>query len=202
MNKTLRMGAAGAAIAFAMSMGTVAHAADDADATAKVEVLKPLVLTNTADLDFAAVAVNGAGTAAMAIDAAGSPDLTCSANLVCVGNTSLAAFTVSNGSAGRTVTVSLPAAGIDLVHTAPAVAGAPDATTEVIELDNYVTDATSNSVTDAGGTTTTWYTVALGAAGAADEGTASFQVGGELNFDGGEVAGSYEGTFNVSVEYS
>ena len=33
-------------------------------------------------------------------------------------------------------------------------------------------------------------------------GTAAFEVGGDLTFDGTEVAGVYTGTFDVSVEYS
>jgi len=200
MKKTLKIGAAGAVIALSMGMNSIAHAADDADATASVEVLRPLTLTNDAGLDFGAVAVNGSGTVAMAIDGFGAADLTCSTDIVCTGTSGLAGFTVSDGSGGRTVTVDLPSAGIDLVHTAPADPLAVDPATEVIELGSYVTDADEG--TDIFGDPNGEYSVTLGGSGDPDEGEASFQVGGTLTFDGSEVAGTYEGTFNVSVEYS
>lgn len=187
MNKLLRMGATGAVLAAAMATGSVAHAAATASANASVEVLRPLKLEKVDDMYFGAVAVNGAGTATLAADGT----LTCSADLVCTGTPVLAEFTVTEGTPNKQVTIDLPT-NIDLrLNTLAATDVAT--TAQKIELSNYVTDATAGS-DGAGGTA---YSVMLNASS-----VANFQVGGTLNFDGSEVAGTYEGTFDVSVEYS
>ena len=71
-----------------MATGTTAYAADNADATATVEVMKPLTLTKTTDLNFGQALVSGAGT--VAVSPAGA--LTCaSAGVVCSGAVNAAA---------------------------------------------------------------------------------------------------------------
>jgi hypothetical protein len=60
-------------------------------------------------------------------------------------------------------------------------------------LNNFNSDAALE--TDINGDT--YYEVTLSSSG-----TETFGVGGDLSFDGTEVAGVYEGTFAVSVEYS
>ena len=200
MKNIFRTGAASAAIVMALGMGSAVQAAE-ASADAKVEVLKPLSLEKTADMDFGAVAVNGSGTATLDFDADGAGELTCSADIVCVGTSNLAGFRVFGGSAGRTVGVTLPAA-IDLVHSAPADPANPT-NAEVIELGGYTTNADATNTFDTDGTTilSTSYSVDLGALGDADEGEATFDLGGTISFDGSEIAGEYTGTFTVSVEY-
>ena len=64
MKNVFRLGAVAAAFAV-MATGTTAYAADNADATATVEVMKPLTLTKTADLNFGQALVSGAGTVAV-----------------------------------------------------------------------------------------------------------------------------------------
>jgi hypothetical protein len=94
-----RIGAAGVAIISAMGMANSANAAT-ASATADAVILAPLTVTNTDNLDFGTVAVNGAGT--VAVSSGGTR--TCSANLVCSGTPSAAAFTVA-GAASVNVSI-------------------------------------------------------------------------------------------------
>ena len=179
MINKLRYGAAGAAIAFALGMTSVANAADNADADATAEVLSALTLevaTGTA-LDFGAMVVSGAGTVSLAAD--GTLDCS-STSIVCSGTTSVPTFNISGGTVGKAVTVSLPSASVDLVRQGTAGTLASD----VIVLNGFVDNTTAGEVT-------------LDAAGGG-----SFQVGGTINLDGTESAGIYDGTFNVSVAYS
>ncbi|MDE2596583.1 MAG: DUF4402 domain-containing protein [Sphingomonadales bacterium] len=105
MRTSLRLAAAGAALAAAVSFGGVANAATTANATASAEILSTLTVTKTKDLDFGQIAANGAGT--LAITGAGAS--TCSASLVCTGTRQVADFTVT-GTAGSAVlaTVTTP----------------------------------------------------------------------------------------------
>lgn len=175
MKNVFRLGAAVAAFAV-MATGTTAYAADNADATATVEVLKPLTLAKAADLNFGQALVNGAGT----ITIAANGGLTCtSAGVICSGAVTAASFDISGGTAGKAVTITMPTSANDLIRL-----GAPAATTAA-------SDRIGLSLT------TPAAEVTLNAAG-----ERSFGVGGTITFDGSETPGVYESTFNVSVEYS
>ncbi len=181
MTKTLRIGVA--AIATFAAMGTAAHAQDSASADAQAEVLEALVLTNNSALDFGAMVVSGAGT--VTLDPANS--LSCTdPDIVCSGTTSVAAFDVE-GTANRAVTINLPTGTVNLRH--PSYNAATSTGEHTIELDTFTsseTNATSGDPeVDLDGT-----------------GNGSFTVGGTINIDGTEEAGLFEGTFDVSVEYS
>lgn len=176
MINKLRYGAAGVAIAAAMGMGSVAHAADNADATAQAEILAALTLdlqTGTL-LDFGQMVVNGADT--VVLDPAAN--LTCGTNLVCSGTPSVPAFDISGGTANKDVTVNLPTSAITLLRQG----GTGGVAADEIELDTFTASST---------------TVTLDGAG---DGT--FTVGGTIHIDGTESAGVFDGTFNVSVEYA
>jgi hypothetical protein len=100
MFNKFRIGAAGVALISAMGMAGSANAAT-ASAFANAEILAPLVVTKTADLDFGTVAVNGAGT--VTLDAADGK--TCSGTLICSGGSTSAAFHI-DGAALSNVTIS------------------------------------------------------------------------------------------------
>ena len=184
MKNVFRLGATVAAFAV-MATGTTAYAADNADATASVEVMKPLTLTNTADLDFGPALVSaGGGT----VTVSPSGGLTCSsAGVVCSGTVSAAAFDITGGTAAKKVSVILPAV-TNLVRVGAAVG--TTAAADLIGFGSLTTDAVLNA-------TNGDREVTLGATGAG-----TFNVGGTITFDGSETPGTYEATFNVSVDYS
>ncbi len=188
MKKFLRFSAASAVVAASLGMSTVAQAQDSASADAFAEILTALQLELDlgSKLDFGAMVVTGAG--AVSLDAAtGNLDCTAAA-IVCSGTTELAAFSITAGTAGKGVTVNFDTPSVTLLRNGGTVGTAAD---ELV-LDNFNSDATL--VPDIAGD---YYEVTLGAGG-----LGAFQVGGDLTFDGSEVAGVYEGTFDVSVEYS
>lgn len=179
MINKLRFGAAGAAIAAALGMASVANAADNADATATAEVLSALTLEVAAGtkLDFGSMVVSGAGTVALAADGT----LTCTdPDVICSGTTSVPTFNISGGTINKAVTVTLPTGTVNLLRSG----GAPANASDVIVLGSFVDDTTAGEVTLDG------------------SGAGSFDVGGTITFDGSEVPGVYSGTFNVSVAYS
>lgn len=199
MTKTIRFGAATAALAAALSMSTVAHAQASDTATATAEVLQALTLASDgSDLDFGSMVVTGAGV--VSLDADGNFDCT-DADIVCSGTTSVAGFDVT-GTASKNVTINLPSATVELRHTDydatdPTLSGAD----YVIELDSFDSNsAYYNNTTDPLDPTiitSEWYELQLDASG-----DGSFDVGGAITFDGSEIAGVYSADFTVSVEYS
>lgn len=192
MKNLIRLGTVGTAMVVAMGMSSAAMAAASANSTATVEILKPIQLENISGLNFGAVAVNAAGTVVLSTDNV----TTCNGGLVCTGTTSVSEFRVFNGTAGKSVTITMPA-NLDLVSTAAVVPGSPTAS-EKVELTNFTTDAATRTVTN-GGTTATVREVTLSNNAAAE---ANFKLGGTLTFDGSETAGVYNGNFTVTVEYS
>ena len=202
MNKSIRMGAAGAALAAALAFAGAAQAADNATATATAEVVKPLTLVKDVDLDFGKLVVAGAGT----VDVATDGTATCSANITCYSTTTAAAFTVTEGTIGKEVKFSLPSGSIDLVRIGAIDPGTGFAASDVIVLDTLVTDATQNTIFDTDGITVLgyYYTVNLVDDGSGTNGTESFAIGGTANLDGSEVEGVYENTtdLSITVEYS
>lgn len=202
MIKTLRMGAASAALA-AMALASAANAAETATATATADVVQAFTVTKDADLDFGAIVVDPAG-GAVTVSAAGA--LTCGGGaFVCHGTSSAAAFSVDGGTIGKRLVIDLPdTTGGALVmqhadHAALLGGGALPATIE-IELDTFTTDAAFDAlsgkhyvdIADAG---------VLGGGAATGVGAAAFAVGGTATFDGSEVEGTYSVNFDVTVDY-
>lgn len=187
MKKFLRFGAASAVVAASLGMSTVANAADTASADAFAEILTALELSldTGSKLDFGAMVVTGPGV--VTLDAVSGLDCT-DTDIVCSGTTELAAFSITSGTALKDVTIKFDAPTVVLGRTGGVVGAAAD---ELV-LSNFNSDATET--TDTSGT---YYEVTL-----SNTGTGAFQVGGDLTFDGSEVAGVYTGNFGVSVEYS
>ena len=95
---------AGATIA-AVGLGATAANAATANAAALAKVLSQVTVTRQADLEFGTI-VAGTAASTVAINAFGARS--CGAGLFCSGTTGAAAFSVT-GTAGRIVTVSVPA---------------------------------------------------------------------------------------------
>ena len=179
MTKTIRFGAAGIAMFAALGMGTAAHA-DTATADATAEILDALVLTNNTALDFGTMVVTGAGTVTIAADGT----VTCAdPGVTCSGTTAVANFDVE-GTANKAVTINLPTASVELQHPLFTALSAGE---HSITLDSF--SSSENG--------TTGPEVTLDGLG-----EATFDVGGTITIDGTEVPGVYDGTFDVSVEYS
>ena len=173
MTKKLRFTAAGVAMFAAIGMTSAASAQDSATATATVEVLEALSLTNNNALDFGTIVVDNAGTVTIA--ASDTASAVCTGDVICSGTSSAASFTV-DGSDGQVVEINLPAASGTLLRSG----GTPGVLADEIVLDNFT--ASGSTVTLAGG-------------------TADFEVGAEIALDGSEVEGVYSTTFDVSVDY-
>lgn len=139
MLKSIRLGAAGVAIAATLGMTSAAHAVT-AEAHATAEILEQLTLAEVNALDFGVIAVNGAGTVVVAPNST----VTCGANLICTGTAAAGQLTV-DGSAGATVAISLPSTattlnnipasesmdvtGLTLSNATLVLSGSPDAFT-------------------------------------------------------------------------
>ncbi|MFA7585692.1 MAG: DUF4402 domain-containing protein [Novosphingobium sp.] len=115
MRNSIRLATLGALLS-AVSVGSVAHAADTATATASAEVLSTIAVTKDLDLSFGQIAVNGTGTVALAATG-GAP--TCSAQVICAGTTQPAEFTIT-GADSIAVVASVVETSIDLVHATDA----------------------------------------------------------------------------------
>ncbi|RDC61141.1 hypothetical protein HME9302_02360 [Alteripontixanthobacter maritimus] len=198
MNKTFRMSAAGAVIAAAMGMSSMAAAQDTATVTAKVEVLKPLTLVATNDLDFGQLVIaDVAQGGSVSLTADANPARTCSADLVCSGLFTVPELVVSGGTAGKGVTVNVPKNVVLRLDGALATSTDASELIELVPTLNITQDTTVTSATD------NFYKTTLSADTAADGGgIATFYMGGDIALDGSEQAGNYAADFNVSVEYS
>lgn len=94
-------------------------------------------------------------------------------------STSTASFMV-NGTMGRTYTITLPVAGIDVLRAGGS---------ETMSIDNFTARPESAGVDQLTGTLNT-------------QGSDIFTVGGTLFVKANQVEGIYEGTFNVTVAYN
>lgn len=94
---------AAAALSLATSVASAAPVGSVTPATARAQIVKPLTLTKTADLDFGSIIVQDAGTAAMDM----SGNITCPSTLTCAATGTTAAYTVT-GTNNQTVTVTAP----------------------------------------------------------------------------------------------
>jgi Mat/Ecp fimbriae major subunit len=113
MKKMIRLATAGAVLAAAASLTTAANAATD-NVTASATILTGLNLTETSTLNFASVAVNGAGTVVVGAGAAVDQ---CLGLVVCAGTKSAAAWTVT-GAAGMTILATVQQSTITLTSLA------------------------------------------------------------------------------------
>ncbi len=155
----------------AASFATSASAAATATATATAEVLSSLTLTADSALDFGLVAPNTGGTVTVNADNTVSQ----TGGLISTGTRLPAGFTVT-GTNGASVVLTLPSAAVNLTNTT-GTGG------ETMSLSGF----NSNPVGAFQLNATT--------------GQATFNVGGTLTVAANQVAGVYEGTFDVSVEY-
>ncbi|UAB78479.1 DUF4402 domain-containing protein [Erythrobacter sp. SCSIO 43205] len=181
MTKTFRTAVAGVALFAAAGMGTAASAQVTEAADARAEVLAALQLTNDQALDFGSLIVNNGSTGGdVVVDATGAR--TCSGDVICgpLGAEQQALFTVT-GAANTTVAISLEdvaANGTTLTHTGNVGSTAANHNIELVAL----TDSAAGGF-------------------ASFSGNEQFGVGGTIQLDGTEIAGTYLGSFNVTVEY-
>lgn len=161
MLKSLRIGAAGAAIAATLGMTSAAHAVTaQADATAEILEALTLSVVTGSTLDFGVLAANGADTITVAPNSA----VTCGANLICTGTASAVELTV-DGSAGATVGVTFPSASTTL--TGPGTA---------MTLDTFTVSASTLTLTGSPDSFTVGGTLHVNAAQAAGTYTGQFDV--------------------------
>ena len=171
MRNSLRFVVVGAALA-AASFATSASAAASATATATAEILQSLTLTADSALNFGQIAANTGGTVTVNADSTVSQTGT----LVWTGTRVPAGFTVT-GTKGASVVVTLPSTASTLFL------GGNTASLDRMTLDSF----TKNPVSGMQLSVTT--------------GQAQFDVGGRLTVASAQTAGTYSGTFAVSVEY-
>lgn len=180
MTKTIRFGAAGVAMFAALGLSTAAHA-DTAAADATAEVLAALELVNTDALNFGTVILSATSTGGTVdVDVAGGR--TCAGDVICgpAGAEQAAGFTVT-GTPGTNVAVTvqdLVATPVSLTHTGNVGSTNAEHNIELTALVDSV-----------------------GGGGPGFPGTYDFTVGGTIALDGSEIAGTYEGTFDVTVAY-
>lgn len=181
MTKIFRTAAAGVALFAAVGMGSAAHAQVSESADASAEILAALQLTNDAALDFGSLVMNSNSTGGtVTINGSGVRD--CFGDVICgpAGSEQPAEFTVT-GAANSTISVTvqdLSVNPVSLTHTANVGSPSAEHNIELSDLDDG----------SLGGFTTF-------------SGNETFNVGGEITLDGSEIAGTYEGTFNVTVSY-
>ncbi|MGN6498613.1 MAG: DUF4402 domain-containing protein [Tsuneonella sp.] len=187
MTINYRLGAAGVAMIAALGLASAANAAPQtATADAKAEIVSAFTITKASDLDFGKIAINNAGTGGTVVVANdGTP--TCAATLTCYSTTSAAKFNITNGTAGKRLTVKLPT-------SATLLTGTGLAANEKLSLSNVTTDAAA--MMSGGVAVPNYYTVDLDSSG-----LANFSVGGKLTVDGDEVQGAYVATLSFDVDY-
>lgn len=181
MTKIFRTAAAGVALFAAVGLGSAAHAQVTESADATAEVLAALQLTNDAGLDFGAIVVNAGSTGGtVEVDFTGFRN--CAGDVICGpgGTEQAAAFTVT-GASGTNVSVSVQDLGANpvvLTHTGFAGSTSNEHLIELTGLQD-------------------------GSFGGFPffNGSESFNVGGTISLDGTEIAGTYEGSFDVTVQY-
>lgn len=164
---------AAAVVALFATYANLAHAQATATSSADAVIATPITLTNTAGLNFGTIL---AGTVASTVQltAAASPTRTVTAGdaALATSTISAAAFSV-NGTAGQTYAITLPADGtVTLTGPGPAM-------------------AVNGFAHDAGATPTL--------SGTPPD---TLHVGATLSVGAGQTAGSYTGSFDVTVAYN
>lgn len=116
MHKFFRLTAAVAALSAGMAFSATSASAAEAEGTATAEILSALSVVETRGLDFAQIAVNGAGV--VTIGTGPTPVNTCTpTNLVCAGTKTSARFMVT-GAPGVGVVASVRESAIDITNAA------------------------------------------------------------------------------------
>lgn len=110
MHKTIRLAGATAAIAAAIALSASANAATTVTSTANAEILSSLQLEEVAALDFGQIAVNGAGTVVIAVEAGTDQ---CTGLLICAGTRTKGLFRAT-GTGDVAITARVVEASIDL----------------------------------------------------------------------------------------
>jgi Mat/Ecp fimbriae major subunit len=174
MLNTLKLAIAGSIVAAAMA-SSGAQAAT-ANANAKVEILTPVTIAKTSDLDFGLIATTGAGTVVVAQSGGAK---SCTGLVTCVGTTGvLASFDVSSATAQ---TISVSVGSTSLVGPIGSVA-MPAA------LRLAGTGVTTNAASTSG-----TYTSGLTAK--------TVTVGGTVTVGAVQLAGVYNGAFTLTADY-
>jgi hypothetical protein len=185
MSKFLRYAAVGAAVAsLGIASGAQAATTESANATASILAALSVDIDATADtLDFGTLADGGlTADAALAVAADGTAG-TCPTNVVCGGTTAAPLFHVS-GLAAKVVNISFVNPTETLSYDTTINGGAaPTGFNSAMSVGSFVTSATGNQVTLAGG-------------------AADFSVGGTLTMHPTMAPGVYTGTLTVAVAYN
>lgn len=182
MTKILRTAAAGVALFAAVGMGTAAQAQVTESADARAEVLSALQLVNDQELNFGSLIVNNGSTGgSVAVDPF-TGIRACAGDVICgpFGAEQEARFTVT-GAAGTSVNIILEDVatnGVTLTHTGNVGSTAAN---HNIELTSILESAPGGYLLFSG--------------------SEQFGVGGTIQLDGSEIAGTYVGQFDVTVEY-
>lgn len=172
---TKKIFAALAVSAAAFSLGTAANAQSSATASANgsTTIVRPITITNTADLAFGRIVKPSTGTGTVAIaDNADTVSAASGAVALSGITTSRAKFDIA-GEGGQVISVAVPAS-FDMANGGDTI---------TVTLDP-----------DLGSTTT--LSGALAAAG-----SASLNVGGTFNVPAATPTGLYSGSFSVTVQY-
>jgi hypothetical protein len=166
----------------ASATGAMAQSSASANGTATANVIRPITITATRSLAFGNV-VPGAAIGTLVVDSAGAQSVTGGVTQPGSqkGTVTSAQFTVG-GEGNFTYTLTIP--------TAPVTISDGATTPNTMTVDTF----TSDVATTAGAGRLS------GAAGTA--GTQTVSVGGTLNVGAGQTAGSYIGTFAVTVAYN
>jgi hypothetical protein len=185
MSKFLRYAAVGAAMAsFGIASAAQAGTTDSANATAQIlTALAVKVDTTSNTLNFGTIADGGlTADATLAVGADGVAG-TCPTNVVCGGTTAAPLFHVS-GLAAKVVNISFVNPTETLSYDTTINGGAaPTGFNSAMSVGSFVTSATGNQVTLAGG-------------------AADFSVGGTLTMHPNMAPGVYTGTLWVAVAYN
>ena len=165
--------AAAAALLTLASAGAAFAQSDTGSGT--ITVLRPLTVTNDADLDFGVVVRPAAGSGDVTIATTGARTL--DVGLVGVGAGTTAAQFTLDGEGGQSVSITIPAS------------------FTMANGGSNLTVTTSNDL--AGGLTTQTLSGSLGGAG-----SLVVLIGGEVTLANTTTTGTYTGTFTVSAAYN
>ena len=113
MHMTIRLASAAAAFAAAVALSASATAATTATGTANAEILSSLQLEEVTELDFGQIAVNGAGTVVIAVEAGVDQ---CTGSLICAGTRTKGLFRAT-GTGDVAITAQVLEASITLTET-------------------------------------------------------------------------------------
>jgi Domain of unknown function (DUF4402) len=176
LNHLLVRSAIASAIALTASTQVLAGQSSSASASASATIIQPIAIAKTADLVFGNLAVGATG-GTVAISTANAVTIGGAGNAISQptngsGNPAAAGFTVT-GESGMTYAISLPVDGTVTLA---------DAAAHTMSVNAF----TSN----------------VGATGTLTGGTQTLKVGATLTVGNSQAAGTYSGSFSVTVAYN